>query len=207
MLEPAVALTDLAISVECVALAWLLRSGETGAARRWFVAFFGAVGAGALLGGLEHGFVADKSSWAETALWVPTLLALGVAGLAAWGVGASLALAPRPARVVVACAGALFGAYALGVVLGERRFGVAIAYYLPGVLFLAAAFWVRLRRTGERRWRAGLWGLGLTLASAVIQQAQIGIHPRYFDHNALYHLVQAVALALLFRVAGARATR
>jgi hypothetical protein len=33
---------------------------------------------------------------------------------------------------------------------------------------------------------------------AAVQQLRIGLHPAYFNHNALYHLVQAVALALVF---------
>jgi len=36
-----------------------------------------------------------------------------------------------------------------------------------------------------------------TLIAAAIQQLQIAMHPTYFNHNAIYHLLQAVALALL----------
>jgi hypothetical protein len=32
----------------------------------------------------------------------------------------------------------------------------------------------------------------------VLQQAGVAVHPVYFDHNAVYHLVQAVALVLLY---------
>ena len=37
----------------------------------------------------------------------------------------------------------------------------------------------------------------VTLVAAAIQQLEIGIHPTYFNHNALYHLLQAVGLVLL----------
>jgi hypothetical protein len=34
--------------------------------------------------------------------------------------------------------------------------------------------------------------------AAVLQQAQVSLHPVYFDHNAVYHVVQAVAVVLLY---------
>jgi hypothetical protein len=37
--------------------------------------------------------------------------------------------------------------------------------------------------------------------AAGIQQGGIGLHPVYFNHNALYHLVQGIALALIFLAA------
>jgi predicted Co/Zn/Cd cation transporter (cation efflux family) len=45
---------------------------------------------------------------------------------------------------------------------------------------------------------AGIWGLVLSFIAAAIQQIGIGLHPLYFNHNALYHLIQAIGLFLLF---------
>ncbi len=36
------------------------------------------------------------------------------------------------------------------------------------------------------------------LVAAGVQQLGIALHPVYFDHNALYHLIQAVAVLMLF---------
>jgi hypothetical protein len=75
---------------------------------------------------------------------------------------------------------------------------VAVAGYLPAAVFLLAGF---LRAAlHERVWWAGLgaWALALTFVAAAIQQLRVALHPVYFNHNAFYHLVQAVALALLF---------
>jgi hypothetical protein len=53
---------------------------------------------------------------------------------------------------------------------------------------------------GDRRsgWGLVTGGLLLSVAAAVLQQAQVVIHPDYFDHNALYHVVQAIALLVLY---------
>jgi hypothetical protein len=41
-------------------------------------------------------------------------------------------------------------------------------------------------------------GLAATLLAMLVQQFGIGLDPRYFNHNAVAHVIQAVALALLF---------
>src|SRR5438552_19210437 len=33
----------------------------------------------------------------------------------------------------------------------------------------------------------------------LLQQANVSIHPVYFDHNAVYHVLQGIALVLLYR--------
>ena len=38
----------------------------------------------------------------------------------------------------------------------------------------------------------------LTFIAAFIQQSELAIHPIYFNHNALYHILQAVALIMIF---------
>ena len=43
----------------------------------------------------------------------------------------------------------------------------------------------------------GTFGLLLSIAGAVLQQARLGVHPDWFSHNDLYHVIQAGALWLL----------
>ncbi len=205
MLEPDVTLTDLGLALECAAFAVLLLRDRGAPARRWFAGFFAVLSAAAALGAIEHGFVADKTSSVGAVVWTATLLAVGLAAVAGWGAGARLVLGRRTARGVTSAVAAAFAAYAAVVVLGERRFAVAIAFYLPAALFLLVAF-RRAARRGYARVNAGSWGLALTFVAAAVQQGRVALHPRFFDHNALYHVIQAVGLYLVFR--GARlATR
>jgi hypothetical protein len=51
-------------------------------------------------------------------------------------------------------------------------------------------------------------GLIMSAGAAVLQQAKVSLHPDYFDHNAVYHVVQGIALVVLylgFRRTGGRA--
>jgi hypothetical protein len=45
---------------------------------------------------------------------------------------------------------------------------------------------------------AGAGGMTLTFAAALVQQRRVALHRVYFNHNALYHAIQAVAIGLLF---------
>jgi len=80
----------------------------------------------------------------------------------------------------------------------KQKFYVAIIGYLPATLFLLGAFVAAYNRRPARPIGWGIFGLSLTLIAAGIQRLGIAIHPRYFDHNALYHVVQGVALWMIF---------
>ncbi|WP_041448614.1 hypothetical protein [Anaeromyxobacter sp. Fw109-5] len=202
VLEPDVTLTDLGLAIECAVLAMLLVRDAGAPASRWFAAFFAVLSAAAGLGAAEHGFVADKASTPGRMVWTATLLAVGLAAVAGWGAAARLVLGRRTARAVTAGVAVAFAGYAAVVVGVDRRFLVAIAFYLPAAIVLLVAF-VRVARRGVRGAIAGAWGMGLTFVAAAVQQGGVALHPRYFDHNALYHVIQAVGLYLVFR--GARA--
>lgn len=202
MSEPDVAITDFLLGVECAVLSALtLRGGGATRAGRWFAALYASVAAASVLGGVEHGF------WPGTRglTWKATLLCIGAAALSAFFAGSHLAL-PRTAgtRVRRAVAG-LAVLYAVTVALWRSDFLVAIAGYLPSVLFLMAALYGAWKRTADRRMLWGIAGLAVTLAAAPLQQAGVGLHPRYLSHNALYHVVQGLGFFLLLPAARAAA--
>jgi hypothetical protein len=39
----------------------------------------------------------------------------------------------------------------------------------------------------------------LTFVAAAVQYTRVDPHPVYVNHNALYHVIQAVALLLIYR--------
>ncbi|MDX1514733.1 MAG: hypothetical protein R3174_13425 [Gammaproteobacteria bacterium] len=198
--EPAVTLTDYGLAIECGVFVFLLcskRVAERGL-RNGFIVFFAALGTAALTGGTVHGFFPDGSSVWHTALWNATLIAIGLVALSAWRIGGELVLSRRIARAVLTAASALFLLYCTIVLFIVNIFAVAILHYLPAVAFLFAAYLIRYLRHREGCFLMGLIGLGLTFIAAGVQQAGIALHPDYFDHNALYHLIQALALLLLY---------
>jgi MFS family permease len=200
MTEPAVTLTDYAIAVECAVIVIALTRIEARdeAVRFWFVLFFAAIGFASALGGTVHGFFLPASSHGRAILWPATLMSIIVASLAAWTIGAILRLDPRQTAFIRRLAIAQLATLSCVVLFVTSRFYVAILAYLPSTMFLLYALVAtnRSRRNTSIRW--GIVGLAATLVAAVGQQLRIGIHPVYFNHNALYHVIQIAAFWMIF---------
>jgi len=198
--EPDVTLTDWALAIVAGACAWRLhRHGPPSVLGRWLALFFAATAGAALLGGFVHGFFLDPGTWGARLLWPATLLAVGLTALAAWAAGALLLLRPPWTRAVIVAAAVAFGAYGALVVFVAPVFTLAVAQYVPAALFLLVALARAWARTRNRRVLEALAGLAALLAGSVVQWRGIALHPVYFTHNALYHVIAGVGLVLLFR--------
>jgi len=202
--EPDVTLTDYGLAILSVLFAYLL--GRRGKPRPplaiWFVVFFLSLGAASLFGGTVHGFFGDSATLGHRVLWPATLIAIGVATLATWIIGARMQFSPAVARALSMAAVVQFLVYCTVVLFVADSFWVAIVNYLPASIFLLVAFVLTYIRVRAGAMLFGVLGILLTFAGAAAQQAGIAIHPDFFDHNALYHVIQAVALSMIFRSAG-----
>ena len=191
MTEPDVALTDYALAIECSLFAYL-------AHRREHALFFGSAAVASLAGGTVHGFFLDVRTLGNAVLWRITLIAIGVTALSAWAIGARVLFPGREARRITIVAAAAFAGYSVLTLFITQDFRAAVAFYLPAAVFLLVVLSLAYARGRERRVLVAISGLGLMFIAAAVQQARIVLHPTYFSHNALYHLIQAVALWLLF---------
>lgn len=198
--EPAVALTDFALAIECAVFVALLTRGDAGdrKLRLWFIVFFASAGFASLLGGAVHGFFPDRTSEGRRILWQATLLAILVTSLAAWNIGADLLMTARNATIVRRLAILQVVIFSFVVMFVKAEFFIPITAYIPATLFLLIGLIsaYRTRRLPALRW--GIAGLGLTFLAAAVQRLNIGFHPHYFDHNALYHVIQGAGLWMIF---------
>lgn len=202
MTEPDVTLTDYLLAVECAVFsALLIRRPARGGLKRPFALFFAASAVAAAAGGTVHGFYLDGASRAGVVLWRAALVAIGVAAYCAWTIGARLLFQPARAARVQAAAAIGFVAYAVLVVTTIDRFWVAIANYAPAVVFLFLGMAAAYSRDARRSLALGMTGLALTIVAALVQRLEVALHPVLFNHNALYHLVQAAAFLLVFSAA------
>jgi hypothetical protein len=200
MTEPDVTLTDYALVIECAALAYLVyrQGGQQQSLSNWFALFFGSIGLAALTGGTVHGFFLDEESIGYRILWPATLIAGGLAALSTWTVAAYIQFSKVIARWISFVAIVEFAGYSVLVLLVTQEFWIVIVNYLPATIFLLAVFLRKYLLGRESQLLAGTVGLLFTFAAAGVQQGQVALHPVYFNHNALYHLIQAVALLLIF---------
>jgi hypothetical protein len=198
--EPSVTLTDYFLTIECGLFAWWLAgiSPAENMLQAYFVGIFIALALAALFGGTVHGFFPAETSLGNRILWPCTMLAVGAAAYCAWGIGSTLLLATATANWIMLAAGILLLIYSVVVLFFFRGFGLAILHYLPAVLFATTAF--AILTIQQMQWAPAFGFLGLigTVIAAGLQARRVAIHPIYFDHNALYHLIQAAALVLVY---------
>jgi hypothetical protein len=203
MTQVDVILTDYGLAAECVCFSILIARRRTGthAFPARFLAFFFSIAIAAAAGGTVHGFFLDETSLGHRILWPFTLIVIGITALSGVQIGAALQFS-RPAAVYVnGGALALFLTYIVVVLFVRRDFLIAIVDYLPALVFMGAAFLLSYLRQRKPAFLIGFLGICMMLFAATAQQRKIGIHPRYFDHNALYHLLQGIALFMVFLAA------
>jgi hypothetical protein len=197
--EPVTMLTDYGLGVVAVLLAWrLIRANDSRAARLWALAF-AVTGVAAVVGGSVHGFAPLMPTGLMQGLRTFTVMAVGLASACLLAGVVFAAAAPGTGRLVLLGVCALKLGLYLAWVVPHPDFRYA-AYDSAPVAVAVLAFLVRWwRQEGPSAAAYGVAGMLLSIAGAVLQQSRLGIHPIWFNHNDLYHVVQAVALWLLQR--------
>jgi hypothetical protein len=189
--EPAVVLTDVALAILGAVLCWRL----TGVG----AVILGGLASAALWGAVFHAFFPAKTATVPGFIaWLPVAFSILVVAAMLLDLGVRL-LAPRlPPSVRRALVAAYAVAFVAVVLLVDESFGSIVRFYGPTlglVLVAAGREAIRARSAG---WTLIAAGFALSAGAALLQQAGVAIHPVYFDHNAVYHVVQAVALVLLY---------
>jgi|CXWL01.1.fsa_nt_gi hypothetical protein len=196
--EPATLLTDYLLAGLAAGLAWRLHRSRsaTNLAAQWWSRALGLTALSAFVGGSYHGFAPDfptpvASAWWLITLWIISLLSAGMAMILLHE------LAPagnqRLWRGLIGLKLALFAAVA---VMQPVFVVVIIDYGLTMLAWIVTIVWLRRSWSG---WM--LAGIGLSVIAALVQQLRWAPSP-HFNHNDLYHVIQALALGAFYRAAG-----
>jgi hypothetical protein len=198
--DPDVVFTDLGLAILAAWLGWRLWARTApGTLPRAGVVLLGGLASAAFWGAIFHAFFpADTATLAGFIAWIPVSLSILVVGATLLELSLRL-LAPRLTspirRYLVAVYAAAFAAV---VLLVDESFSSIVRFYVPPlVLFLVAAVRKAIR-SASAAWTLIAVAFTVSAGAAVLQQAEVSIHPVYFDHNAVYHVVQAVAVVILY---------
>lgn len=196
--DPDVVFTDLALAALGAWFAWRLLAARTGELRISPVILMIGLASAAFWGALFHAFFPQNTATLPGRLaWIPVTLSIVVAAAMLLEMGLRV-LAPRLGEGLRSgIVGAYAGAFALVVVLVDESFTTIVRFYVPALLFLLVMASIRAARVGGG-WTLIALGLACSAGAAVLQQMRVALHPVYFDHNAVYHVVQAVALVILY---------
>jgi hypothetical protein len=198
--DPDVAFTDLGLALLGGYLGWrlwhapgprlLLRNGTV---------LMGGLASAALWGAAFHAFFpAGTATLPGFLAWVPVVLSIVVAASAMLELSLRLLL-PRiqlPARRSIVATYA--ASFAVVVLLVHESFSSIVCFYIPALILLLIAAGHQAIRSRDTGWALIAIGLIMSAGAALLQQARVAVHPVYFDHNAVYHVVQGIALVVLY---------
>lgn len=194
--EAVTMVTDYLLAlIAFAAAAWLWPRARGRPGRYWAAAFV-ATGVAAILGGTSHGYAPVLDAQMRGLLWRLTYVTVEVANLCILQGAALAGLPPRMHRLALAIlmlrlvvvAGAI-------VILAQMRYVILdYAITILGIAGLGATL-------AARRQPGSGWVIAGTVVSAVggfIQLARIG-QGRAFNHNDVFHVVQAIGVVLYAR--------
>ncbi|HJT60608.1 MAG TPA: hypothetical protein VJ797_02925 [Burkholderiales bacterium] len=183
MNEPMTVLTDYALGGMATWLSLLLFPNPQASRRLWALAF-AALAAAAFLGGTWHGFLQSALLWKATTL---------SAGVASFGMvaGSSYAVFSGPIRAFMLTAAlAKLVVYSVWMLGHDAFLYVVIDTAIAFLVVAAIHLW---------KWNGPiLAGVAVSIAGAAVQASGFRLH-EHFNHNDLYHVIQMVALVLLYR--------
>lgn len=191
--EPATLATDLLLALLGGGLAWRLRRKVTtdNRAANWWCEALVAMAMAALVGGLYHGFAPNFHPSVDALWWRVVLLMICVMG--------------QPIALSLIHEIGLRGRGWMWVVSVKFLLSVAAVMIWPDFLVamidygLAMLAWVVAALVLRRRWSGWmLSGVGLSAVAGWVQQSSWGLSPG-FNHNDVFHVIQALALAGFYR--------
>jgi hypothetical protein len=199
--EPAVAITDLGLAILGAYLGWRLATAPArGTLTRSGAVVMGGLASAALWGATFHAFFPDNTATpAGFLVWIPVVLSIIVVAALLLDLALSL-LAPRfPVRARRAFVAVYASSFAVVALLVGDSFSSIVRFYAPALILALGAAALEAVRTRSEGWTLMAAGFTTSVGAALLQQAKVAIHPVYFDHNAVYHVVQGGALVLLYR--------
>jgi len=198
--DPDVVFTDLALAILGGFLSWrlsqqpleksVIRSGVTIMAALASAAFFGAV--------FHAFFTAGTTTPAGFLAWMPVSLSIVVVSATLLRLALTVLFPKLPAPVRSGAVLVYAAAFAGVVLFVNESYSTIVRFYGPALILFLIVAAVQGTRRGATGWRILAIALVVSIAAAVVQQRRIAIHPVYFDHNALYHVVQGIGLVLLY---------
>ena len=195
MLEPDVTITDFILAIQCFWFALLLYKRPINLP--WLL-LFGSLSLAALTGGITHGFSSDETingicdpvEGRAYCRW-----RYGTGGMVYWR---RFSTHKTVAWWIKQLAAIQFLLFTVVILFYSQSFLLAAVNYLPTAVFLFFVFVRSYFKTNERAPFSGAISILLTLLGSFVQIAKISLHPQYFNHNALYHAIQFIAICFLF---------
>ncbi|MSU55928.1 MAG: hypothetical protein EXS51_01270 [Candidatus Taylorbacteria bacterium] len=196
-----VAITDILLFIETILFSYFLyRSQSTQIIlRRLLVLMSFSLGMSSLTGALFHAFFPAKATTAEGfAVWMFVVTSIGITACFVWCINALILKGVKFFKTILPFVVLYMVAFIYVIFFINYQFKTIILFYAPPMIVLALVSLVKFLRDHNLAWIGVFTGVILSFVAATIQYLQIGIHPVYFNFNAVYHVIQGISLAIIF---------
>ncbi|MGH8679384.1 MAG: DUF6962 family protein [Burkholderiales bacterium] len=194
--EPMTLATDYALAAANALFGFRLLRAENLPRRLWGFGFL-ALSVSALVGGSFHGFAPMLSGAASAVLWEITELAVGTASFLLLIAVVDLYTTRGLRKALRAFAAAKYVVYVAWMAThDEYRFVIYDTGLTLAIMILLSLAALRLWHHSAAKWLLG--GVAVSIVAAIAQSSGIRLHT-HFNHNDLYHVIQLIAMYLLYR--------
>ncbi len=180
------------------AISLITLSSQTGMSVQHYWGYgYGLIALGSLLGAISHGFGPNFPEYISKIIWKLTVASLGWTSFFLV-IGSFYFIFPLSVIIWLRWVPiALLVMYHI-VIFFNDEFKVAIFFYAPGMIFACIGFGYGYLTFGSGS--AGIVCLGLLMSfiAAGVQIKGVTIH-KHFNHNDLYHVIQLIALYVIYR--------
>jgi hypothetical protein len=195
--EPTTALTDYALGIESLILGILLfrASAAQYSVMLWGLAFL-CIGTAAMIGGTVHGF-RNRLGKLTSRLWKIIPVTVGISGLSlvCGVVFADIRSSLQPFFILAILAKFVICGY-WSIRNDSFRYVVYDSLSSIGVILIMQLIFLFIHTS-----RSAIWiiaGILVCFFAGAVQLSKFSLH-RHLNHNDLYHLIQMVAMYLLYR--------
>jgi hypothetical protein len=196
--EPDVVITDLALAALGAWFGWRLWTGRRRTCSKSGSILILGLGSAAFWGAVFHAFFPEETATrAGFIAWIPVSLSIVVAAAAMLDMALRILLPGMAHGVRLLLLATYAAGFAAVVLLVDESFSSIVRFYVPALLLFLAGAGLQAVRSGSG-WSWIIAGLLVSVGAALMQQAEVSLDPRYFDHNAVYHVLQSIALVILY---------
>jgi hypothetical protein len=195
--EPTTMITDYLLAGIAIFLAWqIFRKNQSKSARLWAWGLI-MTAVAAIAGGTSHGFSLYLSETAKSVIWKTTVYAIGITSLLMLSGTILASLQGVWQRFLLGMIFIKFLFYAYWMI-SHNEFKYVIYDYAPAMLLI-----IVLQTSARFKYKAAsapwlISGIVVSFIAAGIQLSGFTIH-EHFNHNDLYHVIQMVALYIIYR--------
>lgn len=195
--EPTTMITDSLLAVIALYLSLQIFQGnQSKAARLWAWGLI-MTAVAALAGGTSHGFSLYLSETADSIIWKTTVYAIGITSLVMLSGTILASTTGILQRILLTLTLLKFVFYAYWMI-SHNEFKYVIYDYAPAMLLIIILqIFARLRyAAASAPWLIS--GIIVSFFAAGVQLNGFTIH-EHFNHNDLYHVIQMIALYVIYR--------